>query len=430
MTEALLGFAVMLGLMALRLPLAIAMAVVGFVGLGLMRTWPAAIASTSQVVFETGSMYLLSVVPLFILMGNLVTRAGMSRELFQLAYTFIGHLRGGLAMSTVTACAGFGAICGSSLATAATMSKVAYPPMKKLGYSDAMSSAAIAAGGTLGIMIPPSTVFVLYGIITDVNIGKLFAAGIVPGILCAVLMCLAIYIVALRDPAQAPAGQRSSWKERLLAVKEIWAVVALFILVMGGIYGGIFTATEGAGIGAFGAFCFALARRALTWRTLLDTLAESARTTAMIFTILIGAMIFSNFVNFTTFPNDLKEFVTSFNVEPIWVVVAICIVYVLLGMVMEELAIVLLTVPIFFPLVTSLGFDGVWFGVLIVMVVMLGLITPPVGLNLFVVNSLLPTVGMKTLFRGIWPFVFAQLICLAILIFFPGLSMYLASKVS
>jgi C4-dicarboxylate transporter, DctM subunit len=430
MTEALLGFAVMLGLMALRLPLAIAMAVVGFVGLGLMRTWPAAIASTSQVVFETGSMYLLSVVPLFILMGNLVTRAGMSRELFQLAYTFIGHLRGGLAMSTVTACAGFGAICGSSLATAATMSKVAYPPMKKLGYSDAMSSAAIAAGGTLGIMIPPSTVFVLYGIITDVNIGKLFAAGIVPGILCAVLMCLAIYIVALRDSAQAPAGERSTWKERLLAVKEIWAVVALFILVMGGIYGGIFTATEGAGIGAFGAFCFALARRALTWRTLLDTLAESARTTAMIFTILIGAMIFSNFVNFTTFPNDLKEFVTSFNVEPIWVVVAICIVYVLLGMVMEELAIVLLTVPIFFPLVTSLGFDGVWFGVLIVMVVMLGLITPPVGLNLFVVNSLLPTVGMKTLFRGIWPFVFAQLICLAILIFFPGLSMYLASKVS
>jgi tripartite ATP-independent transporter DctM subunit len=424
-----MGFAVMLGLMALRLPLAIAMAVVGFAGLGLMRSWPAAVASTSQVVFETGSMYLLSVVPLFILMGNLVTRAGMSRELFQLAYTFIGHLRGGLAMSTVAACAGFGAICGSSLATAATMSKVAYPPMKKLGYSDAMSSAAIAAGGTLGIMIPPSTVLVLYGIITDVNIGKLFAAGILPGILCAVLMCLAIYLVALRDPAQAPAGERSSWKERLLAVKEIWAVVALFVIVMGGIYGGIFTATEGAGIGAFGAFCFALARRALTWRTLLDTLAESARTTAMIFTILIGAMIFSNFVNYTTFPNDLKEFVTSFNVSPIWIVVAICIIYVLLGMVMEELAIVLLTVPIFFPLVTSLGFDGVWFGVLIVMVVMLGLITPPVGLNLFVVNSLLPTVGMKTLFRGIWPFVFAQLVCLAILIFVPGLSMFLANKV-
>jgi C4-dicarboxylate transporter, DctM subunit len=429
MSEALIGFAVMLGLMALRLPLAIAMAVVGFVGLGLMRSWPAAVASTSQVIFETGSMYLLSVVPLFILMGNLVTRAGMSRELFQLAYTFIGHLRGGLAMSTVTACAGFGAICGSSLATAATMSKVAYPPMKKLGYSDALSSAAIAAGGTLGIMIPPSTVFVLYGIITDVNIGKLFAAGIVPGIICAVLMCVAIYIVALRDPQQAPAGTRSTWKERLLAVKEIWAVVALFVLVMGGIYGGIFTATEGAGIGAFGAFCFALARRALTWRTLLDTLAESARTTAMIFTILIGAMIFANFVNFTAFPNDLKDFVTGLNVQPIWIVVAICIIYVLLGMVMEELAIVLLTVPIFFPLVTSLGFDGVWFGVLIVMVVMLGLITPPVGLNLFVVNSLLPTMGMRTLFRGIWPFVFAQLICLSILIFFPDLSLYLANKV-
>jgi C4-dicarboxylate transporter, DctM subunit len=430
MSEALLGFAVMLGLMALRLPLALAMAVVGFVGLGLMRSWPAAVASTSQVVFETGSMYLLSVVPLFVLMGNLVTRAGMSRELFQLAYTFIGHLRGGLAMSTVTACAGFGAICGSSLATAATMSKVAYPPMKKLGYSDAISSGAIAAGGTLGIMIPPSTVFVLYGIITDVNIGKLFAAGIIPGILCAVLMCLGIYVVALRDPHAAPAGPRSTWAERFSAIKDIWAVVALFILVMGGIYGGIFTATEGAGIGAFGGFCFALARRTLTWRTLLDTLAESARTTAMIFTILIGAMIFSNFMNYTTFPNDLKTFVSQFNVNPIWVVVAICAIYVLLGMVMEELAIVLLTVPIFFPLITGLGFDGVWFGVLIVMVVMLGLITPPVGLNLFVVNALLPSVGMKTLFRGIWPFVFAQLICLALLIAFPSLSLFLADKVS
>jgi C4-dicarboxylate transporter, DctM subunit len=429
MTEALIGFAVMLGLMAVRVPLAIAMAAVGFVGMGVMRSWPAAVASTSQVVFETGSMYLLSVVPLFILMGNLVTRAGMSRELFQLAYTFIGHLRGGLAMSTVTACAGFGAICGSSIATAATMSKVAYPPMKKLGYSDELSAAAISAGGTLGIMIPPSTVFVLYGIITDVNIGKLFAAGILPGILCAVLMCIAIYIIALRNPNAAPAGPRSSWKERLAAIEDIWAVVALFILVMGGIYGGIFTATEGAGIGAFGGFCFALARRALTWRTLLDTLAESARTTAMIFTILIGAMIFSNFMNFTTVPNDLKDFVAGLNVSPIWIVVAICIIYVLLGMVMEELAIVLLTVPIFFPLVTGLGFDGVWFGVLIVMVVMLGLITPPVGLNLFVVNTLLPQVGLKRLYSGIWPFVYAQLVCLAILIFVPQLSMFLANRV-
>jgi C4-dicarboxylate transporter, DctM subunit len=429
MTEELIGFAVMLGLMAVRVPLAIAMAAVGFVGMGVMRSWPAAVASTSQVVFETGSMYLLSVVPLFILMGNLVTRAGMSRELFQLAYTFIGHLRGGLAMSTVTACAGFGAICGSSIATAATMSKVAYPPMKKLGYSDELSAAAISAGGTLGIMIPPSTVFVLYGIITDVNIGKLFAAGILPGILCAVLMCIAIYIIALRNPNAAPAGPRSSWKERLAAIEDIWAVVALFILVMGGIYGGIFTATEGAGIGAFGGFCFALARRALTWRTLLDTLAESARTTAMIFTILIGAMIFSNFMNFTTVPNDLKDFVAGLNVSPIWIVVAICIIYVLLGMVMEELAIVLLTVPIFFPLVTGLGFDGVWFGVLIVMVVMLGLITPPVGLNLFVVNTLLPQVGLKRLYSGIWPFVYAQLVCLAILIFVPQLSMFLANRV-
>ena len=429
MTEALLGFGAMLLLMALRLPLAIAMAVVGFVGMGLVRSWPAAMSSTSQVVFETGSMYLLSVVPLFILMGNLVTRAGMSRELFQLAYTFIGHLRGGLAMSTVVACAGFGAVCGSSVATAATMSKVAFPPMKKLGYSDSLAAASISAGGTLGIMIPPSTVFVLYGIITDVNIGKLFAAGVIPGILCAALMCVGIYLVALRDPLAAPAGPRSTWLQRFVAVKEIWAVVALFLVVMGGIYGGIFTATEGAGIGAFGGFCFALVRRALTWRTLLDTLAESARTTAMIFTILIGAMIFSNFMNYTSFPNDLKEFVAQFAIHPIWVVVAICGMYVLLGTFMEELSMVLLTVPIFFPLVTGLGFDGVWFGVLIVMVVMLGMISPPVGMNLFVVNSLLPSVGMRALFKGIWPFVLAQLVCLVLLIMFPQLSLYLANKV-
>jgi C4-dicarboxylate transporter, DctM subunit len=429
MTEALLGFGAMLLLMALRLPLAIAMAVVGFIGLGLVRSWPSAVASTSQVVFETGSMYLLSVVPLFILMGNLVTRAGMSRELFQLAYTFIGHLRGGLAMSTVVACAGFGAVCGSSVATAATMSKVAFPPMKKLGYSDALAAASISAGGTLGIMIPPSTVFVLYGIIADVNIGKLFAAGIVPGIMCAALMCVGIYIVALRDRLAAPAGPRSTWLQRFKAVQDIWAVVALFLVVMGGIYGGIFTATEGAGIGAFGGFCFALVRRALTWRTLLDTLAESARTTAMIFTILIGAMIFSNFMNYTSFPNDLKDFVAQFAIHPIWVVVAICAVYVLLGTFMEELSMVLLTVPIFYPLVTGLGFDGVWFGVLIVMVVMLGMISPPVGMNLFVVNSLLPNVGMRALFKGIWPFVVAQLVCLGLLIAFPEISLYLANKV-
>lgn len=429
MTEALLGLAAMLVLMAVRVPIALAMAIVGFVGLGLMRSWPAAVASTAQVVFETGSMYTLSVVPLFILMGNFVTRAGMSRELFRLAYTFIGHRRGGLAMSTIAACAGFGAICGSSVATAATMAKVAYPPMKRLGYADELSTAAIAAGGTLGILIPPSTIMVIYGIMTETSIGKLFAAGIVPGIVCTVLMCVAAWWVAVRHPGAAAAGERSSWSERLQAFRDIWGVVFLFVLVMGGIYGGFFTATEGAAFGAFGAFCFALARRTLGWHDFLEVLAESARTTAMLFTILIGATIFANFVNFTTMPGDLKDFVARFALHPILVVVAICVIYVILGTAMEELTMILLTVPIFFPLVVHLGFDPVWFGVLIVMVVMLGLVSPPVGMNLFVLHTLLPEVPLKTVFRGVWPFIVAQLLCLALLIAVPQLSLWLAARV-
>jgi tripartite ATP-independent transporter DctM subunit len=429
MIEASLGFAAMLGLMAVRVPIALAMAIVGFVGLGVMRSWPAAVASTSQVLFETGSMYTLSVVPLFILMGNFVARAGMSRELFHLAYSVIGHRRGGLAMSTIAACAGFGAICGSSIATAATMAKVAYPPMKERGYSDELSAAAIAAGGTLGIMIPPSTIMVIYGIMTQSNIGKLFAAGILPGVLCAALMCVAAVWMAWHRPGVGPAGERSTWHESFAALKNIWGVVSLFVLVMGGIYGGLFTATEGAGIGAFGAFGFALARRALTRRSLLEVLAESACTTAMLFTILIGAMMFANFVNFTTMPGDLKDFVTRFDVHPIAVVVAICGIYVVLGTAMEELSMILLTVPIFFPLILHLGFDPTWFGVLIVMVVMLGMISPPVGMNLFVLNTLLPDVPLRTIFRGVWPFIIAQLLCLALLIAFPQASLWLANRV-
>lgn len=430
MTEALLGFAVMIALMMVRVPIALSMAIVGFLGLGYIRSWEAAAANVSQVIFETGSMYTLSVVPLFILMGNFVTRAGMSRELFHLASTFIGHWRGGLAMSSVAACAGFGAICGSSIATAATMSKVAYPSMKEHGYSNGLATASIAAGGTLGIMIPPSTIFVIYGIMTETNIGKLFAAGIVPGIVCTILMCCAIAFIVRRHPEAGPAGKRYSWGERFAAFKDIWGVVALFVLVMGGIYGGIFTATEGAGIGAFGAFLFALFRGALNGKILIDVLAESARTTAMLFTILIGAMIFANFVNYTSMPGDLKAFVEQFKISPILVVIAICVVYVVLGTAMEELSMILLTVPIFFPLVTGLGFDPVWFGTLIVMVVMLGMISPPVGMNLFVINTLLPDVSLKEIFQGIWPFIWAQILCLALLIAFPSWSMWLADKVA
>ena len=427
MTEALLGFVAIFGLALLRMPLAFSMGLVGVVGIGLTRGWMPALASTAQVVQETGFAYTLSVIPLFILMGNFVARAGLAHELFHAAYTFIGHRRGGLAHATIAACAGFGAICGSSIATAATMSKVAYPSMKKLGYSDALSTGVIASGGTLGIMIPPSTIMVIYGIVTETHIGKLFAAGVIPGILTAILLMVAVVIMTSRDPEHAPAGEKFTWAQRMEALRGIWGVLLLVIVVLGGIYGGIFTATEGAGMGAAGAFLFAWARKALTWDILISILVESARTTGMLFTLLIAATVFANFVNFTTMPGDLKEWITHLGLSPIMVVGAMMVIYIILGTVMEELTMVLLTIPLFFPIVVQLGFDPVWFGVLIVMVIQIGLISPPVGMNLFVLNTLLPKVGLGTIFRGCWPFVAMQVVTLAILLFFPSLSLYLPS---
>ena len=425
MTEALLGFAAFLALAFLRVPMAFAMGIVGFAGFAYKVNFNAAASMLAQITYETGLAYTLSVIPLFILMGNFVVRARMSEELYHAAYTFLGHRRGGLAMSTIVACGGFGAICGSSIATAATFSKVAYPSMRKYGYKDSLASAAIAAGGTLGILIPPSVIMVIYGIMTETNIGKLFIAGILPGIACAVLLCLAVAWITWRDPAAGPPAARAGWPERLRAVKHVWPVVLLFAGVIGGIYGGIFTATEGAGIGAGGAFLFALARRALTWRTLIEVLVESAATTSMIFMILIGALLFANFINYTSMPADLRNFITQFDAQPWMVVAAMCVVYVVLGSAMEELSMILLTVPLFFPVVTGLGYDPLWFGVVVVVVVQIGLISPPVGMNIFVVRTLLRHISIATIFRGVWAFTVAQCILLALLIAVPEMTTYL-----
>jgi tripartite ATP-independent transporter DctM subunit len=427
MTEGLVGLTAMMVLAFLRVPIAYAMGLVGIVGYAHMRdwNWAVAFAMTQTKFYETGRSYTLSVVPLFILMGNFVTRAGMSQELFRAAYAFIGHLRGGLAMATVWASAGFGGICGSSIATAATMAKVAYPSMKRFGYSDKLAAGTIASAGTLGIMIPPSTIMVIYGVFTETNIGKLFAAGILPGILGAVLLCLTIVYMTWRDPASGPPGQRATWRERWIALKDVWGVAVLFLFVMGGIYGGLFTTTEGAGMGAVGAMVFALWRRGLTWRTLYAALLESARTTAMLFMILIGALMFAEFINITTMPHDLEAWVTRFQVSPIMVVAAICAIYVVLGTAMEELSMVLLTMPVFFPVIVHLGFDPVWFGIIIVCVVEIGLISPPVGMNMFVLKTLLPEVPTGTVFRGVMPFMWADVLRLAILVAFPAISLWL-----
>jgi len=420
--EALTGFAAFLALAFLRVPMAFAMGLVGFAGVAYLRNFNVAAAMIAQTTYETGLAYTLSVIPLFILMGNFVVRARMSEELYHAAYTFLGHRRGGLAMSTVIACAGFGAICGSSIATAATFSKVAYPSMRKFGYKDSLAASSIAAGGTLGILIPPSTIMVIYGIMTETSIGKMFVAGILPGLVATLLLCLAVAWITWRDPAAGPPGERASRAERLEAVKHVWPVVALFVLVIGGIYAGVFTATEGAGMGAFGAFIFALARRALTWKIFVEVLVESARTTSMLFMILIGALMFAAFVNYTTMPADLKSFVTQFELHPALVIAAICAVYVLLGTAMEELSMILLTVPLFFPVVTGLGYDPLWFGIIVVLVVQIGMISPPVGMNIFVVKNLIRHVSIGTLFAGIWPFNIALVAMLGIMIAFPELA--------
>ncbi len=424
MTEGLLGFAAMFALMALRIPIAVAMGVVGLVGLGLMRSWPAALSAVGGEFVDVGS-YTLSVVPLFVLMGNFVTRAGMSRDLYEAAYALVGHRRGGLSMATIGACAGFGAICGSSIATTATMARVAMPEMQRFGYNPALASGSVCAGATLGILIPPSVIMVIYGIMTETSIGALFAAGVLPGLLATAYYLAASAWITRRHPDWGPPGPKPSWAERRAALARIWGVLVLFALVMGGMYGGFFTPTEAAGVGAMGGFLFAWARRALTLQVLTEVLVESARTSAMLFTIVIGASLFAGFLNFTELPNALREFVTGLGAHPIFVIIAICLIYVILGTAMESLSMMLLTVPIFFPLVTALGYDPVWFGIIVVCVIEISLITPPVGMNIFVLNSVVPNIPTATIWRGVMPFVGADLLRMATLIAFPVISLWL-----
>jgi len=423
--EAIAGFAAFLLLALLRIPLWVSMLLVGFAGFAYKIHLNAALSMLGQLAYETSMSYALSVIPLFVLMGNLVTRARLSEELYDAAHAFFGHLRGGLAMATIVACAGFSAICGSSLATAATMGKVAYPSMKRFGYKDTLASGSIAAGGTLGILIPPSVLLVIYGILTQENIGQLFAAGILPGIVATICYLGAVVYVVRRDPDAGPPGKRQNWGQRLRALSHVWGVLLLFGLVMGGLYGGIATPTECAGIGAGGALLFALARHGLSWRILGEVLVESARTTAMIFAILIGALIFANFINLTGMPNALRDFVAGSGFSPALVIVAILAIYMLLGCVLESLSMILLTVPLFYPLVQHLGFDLIWFGILVVCVTELSLITPPIGMNVFVLRSVLPEVPIVTVFRGVTPFIVADVVRLAILAAFPAISLFL-----
>jgi len=436
MVEALIGFAAVLVLVLLRLPIAFAMGLVGLVGYAYETNVRGAISMSGRLLIDTAQDYGLSVVPLFILMGLFVNKGGLSRELYQVSYAFLGHFRGGLAMATIVACGGFSAICGSSLATAATMSKVAMPQMRRYGYSDSLSTASIAAGGTLGILIPPSVILVIYGLLTETSIGKLFIAGIVPGALGILFYLAAVRFTVGRKPDAGPAGERTDWKGRFEALRGVWAVLLLFLLVIGGLYGALnfwplhltFSPTEAAGMGAMGAFLIALLRGGLTFSDTKQVLIETAHTTASLFSVLIGAWIFSNFVNIAGLPEALLEMVNQSGFSPIVVMLMILLVYLALGCVFESLSMLLLTVPIFFPLVISLGFDPVWFGIVVVVVTEISLITPPVGLNVFVLKGVVDDVSTATIFRGVTPFWAFDILRLALLVFVPWLVLVLPNS--
>ncbi|MBI1204095.1 MAG: TRAP transporter large permease subunit [Rhodopseudomonas sp.] len=422
-----IGFIAVFALLFLGAPIAFGMGLVGFVGFAHFTNWNAALAMFGQISYETTISDDLSVLPLFILMGSFINRAGLGQELYDCANAFLGHRRGGLAMATVVACGGFAAVSGSSMATAATMSKVAMPAMRRYGYADSLAAGSIAAGGTLGILIPPSVIMVLYGIMTSTDIGKLFIAGIIPGFIGITFYMLAVAVVTWHDPTLGPRGERSPWGIRFRALTKIWGVLLLFIIVMGGIYLGLFTPTEAAGIGSGGAFLFAIVRRKLTWKILYTVLVETARTSAMMFILLIGAILFSNFINVAGLPAQLSGWLNALGAEPMMVMVCILAVYLVLGCLLESLSMVLLTIPIFFPIVKSLGFDPIWFGVIIVVVVEIGMITPPIGLNVFVLKSTLKDVPVTTIFRGVSYFIAADVVRLALLAFVPQITLLLPS---
>ncbi len=420
-----LGFACVVALIMLRVPVAIAMGVVGALGYGFVNGFATLGFVLGRATFESVFPISLSVVPLFIMMGVFAAHGGLSRSLYTLVASFVGHWRGGLAMATIGASALFGAVCGSSIATAATIGRIAMPEMRSRGYDDRLASASVAAGGTLGIMIPPSIAFVIYGLMTETSIGALFVAGIFPGILGTVLYMSAVGWITLRNPRQGPPGPRIGWVERGRELTQVWQVVLLFAVVLGGMYFGWFAPTEAAGVGAFGAIALAAVSRRLNWQVIRAGFAETALTTAMIFFILIGATIFNYFIDATGLTQELIRLIKEAGWNRYLVLLVLCAFYIVLGCLMDSLSMILLTIGAVFPLVKALGFDPIWFGVVLVTLAEIGAITPPVGMNLFVLNAAVPNLPLQTIARGITPFVTADCLRIFILVLFPALATWL-----
>jgi C4-dicarboxylate transporter, DctM subunit len=428
-----IGIGVLVIFLFSGLHIGIAMGLVGFLGLMYLVGWDGALGVLTNVPYSSWASFDLSVVPLFILMGEFCFKGNLSNDLFASAYKFLGSLKGGLAMATVGACAAFAAVSGSSVATSATMATVVLPEMKKYKYHDGLATGTLAAGGTLGILIPPSIYLVIYGMLTEQSIGKLFLAGFIPGILQAGLFIIAIGVMCYRNPQMGPAGPSSSWMEKIKSLKGVWIVVLLFLLVIGGINLGWFSPTEGAGIGAMGAFLFALARGKMGKTAIKESLVETIKTSGMIFFVLLGAMILGYFFAVTRLPNEISNAVAALHVSRYVIWFFIVVIYLFLGCIMDSMAMILLTVPILFPLMCGqggLGFDPIWFGIMVVIVIEMGLITPPVGINVFVIKGMATTVPTSTIFKGILPFLIMDIFEIGILTAFPVIATWLPEVLS
>lgn len=423
MVTSTIAMCAMFVLMFLGVPLAVNLGLIGFIGFGLLVGFTPSAAMSAQIAWDTLTNYSLATLPMFLLMGNFVNHAGMSKQLYDASNAFVGHRKGGLAKATIIACGGLSAVSGSSVAEAAMMAKIAMPEMRRFGYAEKLSAASIAAGGTLGIIIPPSTTMVIYAQLTETNLGKLLIAGIIPGILGILLYNAAVDYHCWRDPKAGPPGPRTPWRQRFILLKDVWTTVVLFVVSMGGIYVGAFTAEEAAGVGAFGGFVIALTR-GLTWESLINVVGETARTTCTLFTVLIGALIFQNLITVSGISGDSVRLLKEGGFSPGMIIFLISVMYVLLGTFLESISMLLLTVPVLFPLVTQLGYDPVWFGVYVVVMIEISIISPPVGGNLFVIQNI-AGVPPSVMNRGIIPFITADCVRVAIICFFPWTVMVL-----
>jgi C4-dicarboxylate transporter DctM subunit len=424
-TIALLGMAGMFLLIALHVPIGVAIGISGVVGFGFLGGWGPAFSLIGTEYITVFTNAELAVIPLFLLMGSFAGVSGLSSDIYRLAYAFIGHRRGGLAMATIGGCAGFGAVCGSSLATAATMGRVALPEMLDRGYSPTLASGSVAAGGTLGMLIPPSVVMVIYAFLTEQFVITLFVAALVPGLIAVLFHFITVAIIVYRNPEVGPAGDRVDWDGRLRIIAQSWGVLVLMLAVIGGIYGGVFTVNEAASLGAGLAFLFAMFRKKLNWKTMFQVLKETATNTAMIYLIIGGASIFSSFITLSRMPDALVGYIGGLGLEPLVVVLILFALYLVLGAVFDTIAAMVITLPFVLPLILELGYSPIWWGVILVMAIEVGMITPPIGMNVFVLFGVAKTIALKTIFKGILPFFYADIVRILLIILVPSLALWL-----